>query len=127
MVSVAIIVVLAVMHAGVCTCANISQQKTPRAAASDHCGCRLGFHIKDEITGTLFLVNTGPFCSVYPAASHERYIVDTDPPFLTAANGTAISSHGTKDIQLQFNSRKYTWSFRLAQVSQPILGSDFLA
>ena len=97
---------------------------TAAATSSPH---NLGFHIKDEITGTLFLVDTGAFCSVYPAAPHERHIVDTDPLLLTAANGTAISSHGTKDIQLQFNSRKYTWSFRLAQVSQPLLGSDFLA
>ena len=100
------------------------QVTTAAATSSPH---NLGFHIKDEITGTLFLVDTGDFCSVYPAAPHERHIVDTDPLLLTAANGTAISSHGTKDIQLQFNSRKYTWSFRLAQVSQPLLGSDFLA
>ena len=64
--------------------------------------------------------------SVYPAAPHERHIVDTDPLIFTAANAsTAISSHGTKAIQLQFNSKKYVWSFRLAQVSQPLLGSDF--
>ena len=100
------------------------QVTTAAATSSPH---NLGFHIKDEITGTLFLVDTGAFCSVYPAAPHERHIVDTDPLLLTAANGTAISSHGTKDIRLQFNSRKYTWSFRLAQVSQPLLGSDFLA
>ena len=86
-----------------------------------------GFHIKDEITCTLFLVDTGAFCSVYPAAPHERHIVDIDPLLLTAANGTSISSLGTKDIQLQFNCRVYTWSFRLAQVSQPLLGSNFLA
>ena len=86
----------------------------------------LGFHIKDEIIGTLFLVDTGVFYSVYPAAPHERHIVDTDPLIFTAANAsTAISSHGTKAIQLQFNSKKYVWSFRLAQVSQPLLGSDF--
>ena len=83
----------------------------------------------DEITHTLFLVDTGAFYSVYPAAPHERHIVDTDTLLLTAANGTVIviSSHGTKDIQLQFHSRKYTWSFRLAQVPQHFLGSDFLA
>ena len=81
------------------------QMTTATATSSQR---NLGFHIKDEITGTLFLVDTGTFCSVYPAAPHERHIVDTDPLLLTAASGTAISLHGTKDIQLQFNSRKYT-------------------
>ena len=100
------------------------QVTTAAATSSPY---NLGFHIKDEITGTLFLVDAGAFCSAYPAVPHKRNIVDTEPLLLTAANGTVISSHGTKDIHLQFNSRKYTWSFRLAQVSQPLLGSDCLA
>ena len=97
------------------------------AAAAKSSPRNLGFHINDEITGILFLVDTCAFCSIYPAAPHKRHIVDTDPLLLTAANGTAISSHGTKDIQLQFNIKKYTWSFRLTQVSQPLLDSDYLA
>ena len=87
----------------------------------------LGFYITDELTGTRFLVDTGAFCSIYPASHHERYIIDTDPLCLTAANGSSITSHGTKDIQLRFAGHTYSWSFRLAQVTQPLLGADFLA
>ncbi len=86
-----------------------------------------GLHITDELAGTRYLIDTGAFCSVYPASPHERHIIDTDPLCLTAANGSTISSHGTKDIQLRFAGRNYTWKFRLAQVTQPLLGADFLA
>ena len=74
----------------------------------------LGFYITDELTGTRFLVDTGAFCSIYPASRHERHIIDTDPLCLTAANGSSITSHGTKDIQLRFAGHTYSWSFRLA-------------
>ena len=64
---------------------------------------------------------------MYPASHHERKIIDTDPLCLTAANGSTIKSHGTKDIQICINGRSYPWTFRLAQVTQPLLGADFLA
>ena len=64
---------------------------------------------------------------MYPASHHERNIIDTDPLCLTAANGSTIKSHGTKDIQICINGRSYPWTFRLAQVTQPLLGADFLA
>ena len=86
-------------------------------------------HINDELTGTRYLIDTGAYCSVYPASHHERNIIDTDPPptCLTAANGSTIKSHGTKDIQICINGRSYPWTFRLAQVTKPLLGADFLA
>ena len=64
---------------------------------------------------------------MYPASHHERNIIDTDPLCLTAANGSTIKSHGTKDIQICINGRSYPWTFRLTQVTQPLLGADFLA
>ena len=87
----------------------------------------LGFYITDELTGTRFLVDTGAFCSIYPASHHEKHIIDKDPLCLAAANGSSITSHGMKDIQLRFAGHTYSWSFRLAQVTQPLLGADFLA
>ena len=85
----------------------------------------LGFYITDELTGTRFLVDTGAFCSIYPTYHHERHIIDTDHLCLAAANGSSITSHGTKDIKLRFIGHTYSWSFRLAQVTQPLLGADF--
>ena len=37
-------------------------------------------HINDELTGTGYLIDTGAYCSVYPASHHERNIIDTDSP-----------------------------------------------
>ena len=64
---------------------------------------------------------------MYPASHHERNIIDTDPLCLTAANGSTIKSHGTKDIKICINGRSYPWTFRLTQVTQPLLVADFLA
>lgn len=64
---------------------------------------------------------------MYPASAHEKHIVDTDPLCLMAANGSPINSHGRKDIVVRLAGRTYTWSFRLADVTQPLLGADFLA
>ena len=79
------------------------------------------------MTGTKYLVDTGAFCSVFPASRHETCTIATDPIRLTAANGSSIPSHGTRDIRLHFGGRTYTWNFRLAQVTQPLLSADFLA
>lgn len=86
-----------------------------------------GLHITDQRSGTRYLIDTGAFCSVYPASKHEQHFIDTDNVYLTAANGSNIKTHGTKDIQLRLAGCNYTWSFRLAQVTQPLLGADFLA
>ena len=77
-------------------------------AAATTMDSTLGFYITDELTGTGFLVNTGAFCSIYPVSHHERHIIDTDPLCLAAANGSSITSHGTKDIQLRFAGHTYT-------------------
>ena len=46
---------------------------------------------------------------------------------LIAANGSAIKSYGVKSIKLHFPSIAINHLFRLADVSRPILGSDFFA
>ena len=62
---------------------------------------------------------------MFPAASADKYTpISTN---LIAANGSVIRSYGTKSIKLQFPSISVTHSFRLADVSRPILGSDFFA
>lgn len=46
---------------------------------------------------------------------------------LYAANGTVIDTYGLKTLILDFKLRRpFRWSFILANVSQPILGADFL-
>ena len=72
-------------------------------------------------------MDTGTFCSVYPASCLEMNNIDVDSLQLTAANGSNITSHGTKYINIRIANRNYTWTFRLAQVTQHLLGADFWA
>lgn len=90
-----------------------------------------GFVVKDKISGKTFLVDTGAFVSVYPiSASRENYFQRDQHPSsvsLIAANGTRIRTYGTVTIPLLLNSRSYSWTFTLADVSRPLLGADFLS
>ncbi len=45
---------------------------------------------------------------------------------LRTANGSAMDTYGSRQIALQFGPRRFDWTFLLADVSMPILGSDFL-
>ena len=45
---------------------------------------------------------------------------------LRTADGTAMDTFGSRQIALQFGPRRFDWNFLLADVSMPILGSDFL-
>ena len=43
-----------------------------------------------------------------------------------AANGSNIRTYGKRTLTLQFNKRCFKWTFTIAEVSQPLLGADFL-
>ena len=45
---------------------------------------------------------------------------------LRTANGTSMDTYGSRQIALQFGPCHFDWTFLLADVSMPILGSDFL-
>jgi hypothetical protein len=45
---------------------------------------------------------------------------------LSAADGNVIRSWGERTLPLQFSGRRFEWTFILADVDRPILGSDFL-
>ncbi|MCH9663075.1 MAG: hypothetical protein K0U66_05395, partial [Gammaproteobacteria bacterium] len=47
-------------------------------------------------------------------------------PALAAANGSTIRTFGTCTVPLHIGSHHFEWSFTIADVSQPILGADFL-
>ena len=59
--------------------------------------------------------------SVFPATTSDKNTPVTAN--LIAANGTVIKSYGLKSIKLQLSSLALSHVFRLADVSQPILGS----
>lgn len=45
---------------------------------------------------------------------------------LKAANGINIKTFGSRTIHLHINNHRYKWKFTIADVSQPLLGTDFL-
>lgn len=84
-------------------------------------------HVKDRCTGKCFLVDTGASFSILPPPRAK----DTGKPpafDLLAANGTPIATYGTQRMVLDFGiHRKFPWIFVVAEVTQPILGYDFLS
>ena len=70
-----------------------------------------------------FLVDSGADVSVFPAAPSRKKLKPQSS--LSAANGSSIRTYGRRDISLDFPGLSVVHSFFLADVTQPILGSDF--
>ena len=77
------------------------------------------------MSGSSFLVDTGADVSVFPATAADRRGTASSP--LIAAKGSVIPSFGSAPVSLKFGPVALTHSFGLAEVSRPILGSDFFA
>lgn len=85
------------------------------------------FFVRDRITGTRFLVDTGAEVSVLPPSHVERRQKSPTSP-LQAANGSYITTYGLRSLTLDLGLRRtFRWVFTVASVSYPILGSDFLS
>ena len=86
--------------------------------------CRL--FVTDRKTKTQFLVDTGADLCVFP----RSFIRGQRPKSnyeLYAANDNVIPTFGFETFVLDFGLRRdYAWRFVIAEVSKPILGSDFL-
>ena len=73
-----------------------------------------------------FLIDSGADISVFPVGSGRRSSsFGPDNPTLVAANGSNISTFGTKKLLLDLPGLKLHHTFRLADVKRPILGADF--
>ena len=82
-------------------------------------------YVRDELSGRRFLIDTGAQVSVLPTNKANSRASNLGP-VLTAANGSTIRTFGTRTMQLLIGSHHYDCAFILADVSQPILGADFL-
>ncbi|KAK3724678.1 hypothetical protein RRG08_041160 [Elysia crispata] len=80
--------------------------------------------ITDTKSGRRFLVDTGAQVSVVPATWFDKRSGETGPP-LQAANGTHISTYGSRNVPLYFNNRLYQACLIIADVKRPLLGADF--
>lgn len=81
--------------------------------------------VLDKNSGVRFLVDSGASISCFPRSmtnfSKKQNLT------LFAANGSKIATFGTKLMELNFNLRRnFSWTFIVADITQPILGIDFL-
>ena len=70
----------------------------------------------------VYLVDTGASISVLPRRPNDI----EQPLTLYDANRTPIKTYGTRRLQVNLN-RSFPWDFTIADVDQPIIGTDFLA
>ena len=82
-------------------------------------------YVKDRLLGRNFLVDTGVEVSVFPATVQQQHS-NQPAEILAAANGSHISTYGRQKFALKFGERLFQRTFLKAQVSQPLLGADFL-
>ena len=83
-------------------------------------------HITDSSTNIKYLVDTGACCSLFPADEAQKLQTDPDPIQLFSAGGQRIRTHGKTPRVIHIAGVPYKWDFRLADVTQPLLGADFL-
>ena len=69
-------------------------------------------------------MDTGSELSILPPGRAKATRPNHQP--LVAANGSPIKSFGTRQIELQLGLQNYSWRFIVAEVTQPIIGGDFL-
>ena len=84
------------------------------------------FYVTDRPTGLRFLVDTGAEVSVVPPSRAERKN-RTEQSGLQAVNNSPIATYGKRSLTLDLGLRRtFRWVFIVAEVTNPILGADFL-
>ena len=86
------------------------------------------FHLRDKTSNIKYLVNTGASLSILPRKSFKQNTLIPDPSFqMMGANGSVIKTYGKANKRLNIGlGQQYSWSFIIADVTEPILGADFL-
>ena len=83
-------------------------------------------HFQDPITKKRWLIDGGAFVSLVPPTLAQRAAGPVGTR-LQAANGTEIPCYGSIRENVSLGNRVYQYDFIVADVSQPIIGADFLA
>ena len=84
--------------------------------------CR--YYVKDCISNTRFLVDTGAEVSILPAQASDRH-KGRQGMQLQGPSGEHIDGFGRRQVQLRFGNLHFSWNFLVAAVNRPILGADF--
>lgn len=83
--------------------------------------------VVDRCTNQRFLVDTGSDICCFPRRLTKGRFASSGYD-LCAANGTAIKTYGSISLNLNLGLRReFQWNFVIADVSTPIIGSDFLS
>lgn len=83
-------------------------------------------HIRDRVSGLLFLIDTGSDISLIPVKKNSKR--EPSDVVLFAANDSRISTFGSRRMTLDLGIRRdFSWNFCVASIPHPILGADFLA
>ena len=100
--------------------------KQSLVAASNCNNSTSRLYVTDRLTKMSFLVDTGADICVYPRSRlRERR---THSSYEFAANGTTVCIYGCITLRLGFGLRReFSWRFVVADVTGPIIGSDFLS
>jgi hypothetical protein len=80
-------------------------------------------YLKDLMTGSDFLVDTGASRSILPHFSSDP----PSGPLLVSKDDSPIAMWGVRERQVNFAGHIFKFEFVLRQVAQPIIGMDFLA
>ena len=83
-------------------------------------------HVVDSREQKKWLVDGGALLSIIPPTESQRSS-GPNGTRLQAANGTNIDCFGTVNKTLIIGERSFSFDFVIANVSQRILGADFLA
>jgi hypothetical protein len=101
------------------------QQASQEARACTPTNGRLS--IPDKTSKRKFLIDTGSDLCVFPRKliPQRKSRVNYE---LRAVNGTTIPTYGWLPLSLNLGLRRdFTWRFVVADVTQPIIGADFLS
>lgn len=83
--------------------------------------------IRNRISGSEFLVETGAEINIIPLHPSQRQQTTSTKLPLIAANDMVIRTYGEQSFILGLGLRRFTWVFIVAQVKQLILGADFIS
>ena len=80
------------------------------------------------ITTLKFIVDTDASISIIPASRLNGVTLNPTPVSLTTANGEKIKCHGQANLEIGIPSlkRSFSWTFVVADITNPLLGFDFL-
>jgi len=81
--------------------------------------------LKNRLCSAKFLVDTGASVSVFPHLPCSPSASGSGIQLKTT-NGSPMNTYNFRCMALQFGSRRFEWSFVLANVSMSLLGSYFL-